>query len=126
MKMTQEIIEQKAKEICWNTGIVSFNHSLVYALHSDVDTAPVTWFTMFDYDTPIFEVCVGKSINDSFLQISHRKYYGWKYSVSTTKHTKQAIELISMAIVKKYGKWIDTNQIFTSIDKKDVSPFYGL
>lgn len=126
MKMSIEQIKEKANKIGKDCSLVSFGTTVIYALHGGDNESRMVWFTIFDYDTPICEICVAQERNDIYSVCTYRKYSGWKYSVSTTKHTKQALNLIQMAIDIKFGKWVDTNVMFTYIDQKDTSPFYGL
>lgn len=126
MKMTTEQIKEKAQKIGKDCSLVTFGSTAIYALHGGDSEMRVVWFTIFDYDTPICEIRAMQDLRDNYGICTYRKYSGWKHSVSTTKHTKQALELIAMAIDVKFGKWVDTNAIFNNIDKKDISPFYGL
>lgn len=126
MKMTIEQIKEKANTIGKNCGLVSFGNTVIYALHGGDNEARMVWFTIFDYDTPICEICAMQDWNGNNGICTYRKYSGWRYSPTTTKHTKQALELIAMAIDIKFGKWMDTNSIFNNIDKKDTNPFMGL
>lgn len=126
MKMTIEQIREKATKIGKSCGLVSFGTTVIYALHNEDSEMRVVWFTIFDYDTPICEIRAMQDLRDNYGICTYRKYSGWKHSVSTTKHTNQALELVQMAIDIKFGKWVDTNVMFTYIDQKDTSPFYGL
>lgn len=126
MKMTIEQIKEKANKIGKNCGLVSFGNTVIYALHGGDDESRMVWFTIFDYDTPICEICAMQDWNGNYGNCTYRKYSGWRYSPTTTKHTKQALNLIQTAIDVKFGKWIDTNVMFTYIDQKDTSTFYGL
>lgn len=126
MKMSIEQIKEKANKIGNDCGLVSFGNTVIYALHGGDNEARMVWFTIFDYDTPICEICAMQDRNDSYSVCTYRKYSGWRYSPTTTKHTNQALDLIQKAIDIKFGIWVDTNTMFTYIDQKETSPFYGL
>lgn len=77
-------------------------------------------FTFFDYDTPIFDIYV-HSGGDEYVH--PYKLQGWKYSATTARHTKQALDIIALAIYARYGIDVEPDAIFTEIDN-DKNKFY--
>lgn len=73
-------------------------------------------FTFFDYDTPIFDVYV-LSKNDDNEYVHSYKLQGWKFSVTSTRHTKIALDIIALAIYVRYGMDVEPDTMFTEIDK---------
>ena len=72
-------------------------------------------FTFFDYDTPIFDVYVHSENENEYVH--PYKLQGWKFSVTTTRHTKIAIDIIALAIYVRYGMDVEPDTIFAEIDK---------
>lgn len=70
-------------------------------------------FTFFDYDTPIFDIYVHSSDNE---YVHPYKLQGWKYSATTTRHTKIALDIIALAIYARYGIDVEPDTMFTEID----------
>lgn len=71
-------------------------------------------FTFFDYGTPIFDVYVWS--NNESEYVHPYKLQGWRYSVTTTRHTKTAIDIIALAIYVRYGIDVDSDTMFANID----------
>lgn len=72
-------------------------------------------FTFFDYDTPIFDVYVLSKDDNEYVH--SYKLQGWKYSATTTRHTKTALDIIALAIYARYGIDTEPDTMFTEIDK---------
>lgn len=71
-------------------------------------------FTFFDYDTPIFDVYVLSENENEYVH--PYKLQGWKFSATTTRHTKIAIDIIALAIYARYGMDVEPDTVFTEID----------
>lgn len=72
-------------------------------------------FTFFDYDTPIFAMYViSKDENEC---VHPYKLQGWKFSATTTRHTKIALDIIALAIYARYGMDVEPDTVFAEIDK---------
>lgn len=72
-------------------------------------------FMFFDYDTPIFDVYV--LCKDDNEYVNPYKLQGWKFSATTTRHTKTALDIIALAIYARYGMDVEPDTIFAEIDK---------
>lgn len=72
-------------------------------------------FTFFDYDTPIFDVYVLCKEDNEYVR--PYKLQGWKFSATTTRHTKIALDIIALAIYARYGIDVEPDTMFTEIDK---------
>lgn len=72
-------------------------------------------FTFFDYDTPIFDVYAFSKDENEYVH--SYKLQGWKYSATTTRHTKTALDIIALAIYARYGIDVEPDTMFTEIDK---------
>lgn len=74
-------------------------------------------FTFFDYDTPIFDVYAFSG--DDIEYVHPYKLQGWKFSATTTRHTKMALDIIALAIYVRYGMDVEPDTVFTEIDKSE-------
>lgn len=72
-------------------------------------------FTFFDYDTPIFDVYVHSENENEYIH--PYKLQGWKFSATTTRHTKIALDIIALAIYARYGIDVEPDTVFAEIDK---------
>lgn len=72
-------------------------------------------FTFFDYDTPIFDVYAFSKGENEYVH--SYKLQGWKFSATTTRHTKIALDIIALAIYVRYGIDVEPDTMFTEIDK---------
>lgn len=125
MKLTDKQIHDKTNVLsidCQNSGrgLVSFGTTAIFALHYSFEDGKerVTNFTIFDYDTPICEIYFRLS-SDGKPWYFCNKYDAWRYSRTTTKNTKNALELVVKAIDCKYNIQISADELFTEIDKKE-------
>lgn len=75
-------------------------------------------FTFFDYDTPIFEVYAFSGDDKEYVH--PYKLQGWKFSATTTRHTKIALDIIALAIYVRYGIDVDPDTMFTEIDNNNT------
>lgn len=71
-------------------------------------------FTFFDYDTPIFDVYAFSGDDNEYVH--PYKLQGWKFSSTTTRHTKIALDIIALAIYARYGIDAEPDIIFAEID----------
>lgn len=72
-------------------------------------------FIFFDYDKPIFDAYVVTKDDNEYVH--PYKLQGWKFSATTTRHTKIALDIIALAIYARYGMDIEPDTMFTEIDK---------
>lgn len=72
-------------------------------------------FIFFDYDTPIFDVYVHSGNENEYVH--PYKLRGWKFSATTTRHTKTALDIIALAIYARYGMDVEPDIVFAEIDK---------
>lgn len=72
-------------------------------------------FTFFDYDTPIFDVYVLSKDENEYVH--SYKLQGWKFSATTTRHAKIALDIIALAIYARYGMDVEPDNLFAEIDK---------
>lgn len=75
-------------------------------------------FTFFDYDTPIFDVYAHSG--NGYEYVHPYKLQGWKFSATTTRHTKIALDIIALAIYVRYGIDVDPDTMFTEIDNSNT------
>ena len=74
-------------------------------------------FTFFDYDTPIFDVYVVSKDGNKYVH--PYKLQGWKFSATTTRHTKMALDIIALAIYVRYEMDVEPDTVFAEIDKSE-------
>lgn len=74
-----------------------------------------SYFTFFAYDTPIFDVYVHSQDENEYVH--PYKLQGWKFSATTTRHTKTALDIIALAIYVRYGMDVEPDTVFAEIDK---------
>lgn len=72
-------------------------------------------FTFFDYDTPIFDVYIVSKDDKEYVH--PYKLQGWKFSATTTRHIKIALDIIALAIYARYGMDVEPDTVFAEIDK---------
>lgn len=110
MKMTSDEMKTRAENLARDGKKVSvFGKSCIFT----ENYADRSHFTFFDYDTPIFDVYVHGE-ND---YVHPYKLQGWKFSATTTRHTKIAIDIIALAIYARYGMDVEPDTVFAEIDK---------
>lgn len=111
MKMTSDELKNRAQNLAQSGKKVSvFGKSCIYA-ESYGESAH---FMFFDYDTPIFDVYV--VIKDERECVYSYKLQGWKFSATTTMHTKTALDIIALAIYARFGIDVEPDTMFTEID----------
>lgn len=109
----------RAKSIAANGKRATvFGKSCIYAENYNDSTHVI----FFDYDTQIFDIYVHGG-NEWEQYVHPYKLRGWKYSATTTRHTKIALDIIALAIYYRYGIDVDPDTVFTEIDN-DKSTFY--
>lgn len=105
-------LAQDGKRVC------VFGKSCIYAENYD----SAMHIVFFDYDTPIFDIYVHDG--DEYNRYAHPyKLQGWRFSATTTKHTKIALDIAALAIYSRYGIDIEPDTMFTVIDN-DNNKFY--
>lgn len=75
-------------------------------------------FTFFDYDMPIFDVYVHSENENEYVH--PYKLQGWKFSATTTRHTKIALDIIALAIYARYGMDVEPDTVFAEINKGTI------
>lgn len=114
MKMTSDELKTRAENLARNGKKVSvFGKSCIFTENYGC----TSHFTFFDHDTPIFDVYVNSKEDNEYVQ--PYKLQGWKFSATTTRHTKTAIDIIALAIYARYGIDVEPDTVFTEIDKGD-------
>lgn len=112
MKMTSDEMKSRAENLARNGKKVSvFGKSCIYT----ENYGDSSHFTFFDYDTPIFDVYVVSKDDNEYVH--PYKLQGWKFSATTTRHTKLALDIIALAIYARYGMDVEPDTIFAEIDK---------
>lgn len=110
--MNADELKSRAKNLAQDGKKVSvFGKSCIYTENYG-DSAH---FTFFDYDTPIFDVYAFSKDENEYVH--SYKLQGWKYSATTTRHTKIALDIIALAIYARYGIDVEPDTMFTEIDK---------
>lgn len=112
MKMTSDEMKTRAENLARDGKNVSvFGKSCIFT----ENYGNSAHFTFFDYDTPIFDVY---AYSDNEKEYIHPyKLQGWKFSATTTRHTKIALDIIALAIYARYGIDAEPDTIFAEIDK---------
>ena len=108
MKTRAQRLAGEGKRVC------VFGKSCIYTENYDNGAH----FTFFDYDTPIFDVYVHSDNERNYVH--PYKLQGWKFSVTTTKHTKLALDIIALAIYARYGIDVEPDTMFTEIDNDNT------
>lgn len=117
MKMTSDEMKNRAENLARNGKKVSvFGKSCIFT----ENYGESSHFTFFDYDTPIFDVYVISKDDNEYVH--PYKLQGWKFSATTTRHTKIALDIIALAIYARYGMDVEPDTIFADIDK--ATKFY--
>lgn len=110
--MNSDELKNRAQNLAQDGKKVSvFGKSCIYA----ENYGNSSHFTFFDYDTPIFDVYVFSQDENEYVH--QYKLQGWKYSATTTRHTKIALDIIALAIYARYGIDAEPDTMFTEIDK---------
>lgn len=104
MKLRAQSLAQDGKRIC------VFGKSCIYT----ENYGNSAHFTFFDYDTPIFDVYVHSVERNEYVH--PYKLQGWKFSATTTRHTKIALDIIALAIYARYDIDVNPDVVFTQID----------
>lgn len=112
MKMTSDEMKTRAENLARNGKKVSvFGKSCIYT----ENYGNSSHFIFFDYDTPIFDVYVVSKDDNEYVH--PYKLQGWKFSATTTRHTKLALDIIALAIYARCGMDVEPDTIFAEIDK---------
>lgn len=112
MKMTSDELKSRAENLARDGKKVSvFGKCCIFT----ENYGESSHFTFFDYDTPIFDVYVLSKDENEYVH--SYKLQGWKFSATTTRHTKIALDIIVLAIYARYGMDVEPDTIFTEIDK---------
>lgn len=112
MKMTSDELKYRAQNLAQDGRKVSvFGKSCIFT----ENYGESSHFTFFDYDTPIFDVYVLSKDENEYVH--PYKLQGWKFSATTTRHTKIALDIIALAIYARYGIDVEPDTMFTEIDK---------
>lgn len=110
--MNADELKTRAKNLARDGKQVSvFAKSCIYA----ENYGSSAHFTFFDYDTPIFDVYAHSENENEYVH--PYKLRGWKFSVTTTRHTQTALDIIALAIYVRYGMDVEPNTVFAEIDK---------
>lgn len=124
MKMTNQEIERILSKL--TTGhIATFGKTVITVSNyvNNTENRRSSYFSIFDYDTPICTISAieedGKFGYTGFI------CEGWRYSVTTTKHTKQAITLVLMAIQVIYNDCISYDDIMKILNNRYPTQFMG-
>lgn len=72
----------------------------------------------FDYGTPIFDVYITGIEGDR--RVNWYKLEGWRYSPSTTRHTKTALDIVCLAIQIRCGIYHEPEDVFVQIDDEKI------
>ena len=112
MKMTSDEMKNRAENLARDGKKVSvFGKSCIYT----ENYGNSGHFTFFDYDTPIFDVYVHSEDENEYVH--PYKLQGWKFSATTTRHTKIALDIIALAIYARYRMDVEPDTVFAEIDK---------
>ena len=112
--MNADEMKSRAENLARNGKKVSvFGKSCIFTENYDNSAH----FTFFDYDTPIFDVYAYSGNEAKYVH--PYKLQGWKFSATTTRHTKIALDIIALAIYVRYGMDVEPDTIFTEIDNGD-------
>lgn len=112
MKMTTDEMKSRAENLAQDGKKVSvFGKSCIYTENYGNSAN----FTFFDYDTPIFDVYAFSGDGEEYVH--SYKLQGWKFSATTTRHIKIALDIIALAIYARYGIDVEPDTMFTEIDK---------
>ncbi len=109
--MTSDELKTRAQNLAHGGARVSvFGKACIYT----VNYGNSAHFTFFDYDTPIFEVYAYSDDEEGY--VNSYKLQGWKFSATTTRHTKTALDIIALAIYARFGIDVEPDTMFTEID----------
>lgn len=104
LKTRAQSLAQDGKRVC------VFGKSCIYT----ENYGSSAYFTFFDHDVPIFGIYTHSSNSNEYVH--SYKLQDWKYSITTTRHTKIALDIIALTIYVRYGIDVDPDVMFTEID----------
>lgn len=124
MKMTSKEIERILEHL--TTGhIASFGKTVItVSNYNNTDKNRISsYFSIFDYDTPI--CTISAMTENGKFEYTGFTCEGWKYSVTTTKHTRQAILLVLMVIQIRFDECIPYDDIMEILNNRYPTQFMG-
>lgn len=124
MKLTNKEIERILDHLT-NGHMASFGKTTITVAnyYGREDCRKSSYYSIFDYDTPICTISARRE-NGEF-EYTGFTCEGWKHSVTTARHTKQAILLVLMAIQIRFDECITYDDIMEILYNRYPTQFMG-
>lgn len=127
MRLSTDEVMRRGALLAKCGGITTFGKTAmtcdVYITSSTKDVK----ITIYDYDKPITTICYHYSCHDEQYTLYYvYKYPAWRYSRTTTAHTKDALKIVSRVHEIVFGDVLPPQAIFDMIDEQKITEYFGL